>query len=498
MFLKPPRRKNSSMRMIRSGIVPIDEACDGIRPRATYLLTGGAGAGKTLSCLQFIDQGLRSGENVLMLTHARRQDLLASAEQLGIDLRVPLREERAVILRYRSDFTRRLTRAGSGDHVLDELRGLITKYRPRRIVIDTISPLLDDGSASPASSSALAEVLERSEATALLTYPADLGGGYDRRLEPLVQAATGVFRLTRDTSGTRTIEVVSLRYPATRSRASFAPPEQPVAPSADESLTDATGPLQFVHVAETPAEDLLATLRLQHQVNVHDTTLAHESTESHAALIVEADHTSLDRARALVRSNAAKAVPIVVVSRFNLRSLDRARLLREGADEVLAGDMGAPELLQRLATTLRRGHLVRPPHAVHEDEALTHAALAPAGELLDPERFRAALQARSAHDDAVPFTVARLTTDNAGAAEHRQLGTLVLGVMRVGSGDLAALLDEGVAVYLHGAGRREVAPFLDRLRARRPVGAPALRVEAASFPADGAAVRQLVEPLEVR
>jgi hypothetical protein len=78
------------------------------------------------------------------------------------------------------------------------------------------------------------------------------------------------------------------------------------------------------------------------------------------------------------------------------------------------------------------------------------------------------------------------------------LAELVLTSMRVDTGDLAALVDDAVAVYLHGAGRRDVAAFLDRLRARRPPAAPALRVASACYPAESAAVRQLVEPLEVR
>lgn len=484
--------------MIRSGIVPIDELSDGFRSRGLYLLTGGAGAGKTSCALQFVDQGLRSGETVVLLTHAPRQDLYASAEQLAIDLRPALREERAVILRYRPDFTRRLSRAGTSDHVFDELRGIITKYRPRRIAIDSFAPLLNDGSPSPVGAAAIVELLERSQATALLTYPTDLADGYDRRLEPIVQAAAGVFRLTRDRAGGSRVDVVSLHHAAPRSGGGLAiRPARVAAPN--ETLIGARGPLQLIHATKELSEDLLATLRLQHDVVVRDDDDDGTSDDgAAAAIIIEADHTTLERARAHVRSRAERRLPIILISRFNLRSLDRARLLRDGADEVLAGDMGAPELLQRLATALHRGHLERPPHAVHEDETLTHLALAQPGELLDRERFRSALQTHSAHDDAVPFTVVRLTTQDGNAAERRAIGALVLGVMRIASGDLAALLDDGIAVYLHGAGRRDVAPFVDRLRARRAVGAPALRVDAASFPADGAAVRQLVEPLEVR
>jgi hypothetical protein len=70
--------------------------------------------------------------------------------------------------------------------------------------------------------------------------------------------------------------------------------------------------------------------------------------------------------------------------------------------------------------------------------------------------------------------------------------------MRANTGDLAALIDDALAIYLHGAGRRDIAPFLERLRARRVAEAPALRVTSACYPAESNAVRQLVAPLEVR
>jgi KaiC/GvpD/RAD55 family RecA-like ATPase/CheY-like chemotaxis protein len=482
--------------MIRSGIVLIDELCGGLRPRSSYLLTGGAGAGKTTCALQFVSQALDRGEVSVMLTHATRAELLAHAASLGIDLPGALRAERVVALRYRPDFVRRVAQAGTTERVLDEIRGLLTRYRPRRFVIDTFAPFLDDVSPSPLAASALVELVERSQATALLTYADDLAERYDRRLEPVVQHAAGVFRLSRAADGRRQMQVVSLRE-ALAPIVNAARPLAPAPSAPNESLIDAPAPIVLVRVVDTGSDDLLAALRLQHDVVVRDAATAGALPDD-AALVLETDHTVLDRARALVRGHAERRRPIVVVSRFNLRSLDRARLLRDGADEVLAGDMGVPELLQRLATALRRGHLVRPPVAVHEDESLTQRTIAAAGDLLDRDRFVSALQARSAHDDAVPYTVLRLMTPESSAADRRAIGTLVLGTMRVGSGDLAAIVDDAVLVYLHGAARRDAAPFLERVRSRRGVGAAPLRVEMASFPGDGAAVRQLFEPIEVR
>lgn len=476
--------------MIRSGIVPIDQLCGGFRPRRSYLLTGGAGAGKTLYALQFLNQGLRSGERVLLLSHASREDLFSQAGHLGIDLGTAIRQNQALVMRYRADFARRLAKAGTTDHALEDLRKAIGEHRPRRLVIDPVSPLLEDGSASPVAATALVELLELSQATALLTYSEDLASDYDRRLEPLVHAASGIFRIARS-NATRTLEIVSLRHHTTALGAPFE--ERQLASDAEAAPT---GPLILVHVVESPTEELLSTLRLQHEVEVHQKL---PTAASLAALVIETDHATLDRARELLRATVREStrVPVIVVTRFNLRSLDRARLLRDGADEVLAGDMGAPELLQRLAAALQRGHLSRPPAAVHEDEGLTQGSLVAAGELLDAEHFSAALRERAAHDDAVPFAVVRLTLQEAELGVLRALGALVLNTMRVASGDLAAIIDDSVAVYLHGAGRRDVPPFVDRLRGRRAAGAPSLRLTAAYFPGDGAAVRQLVEPLKV-
>lgn len=444
--------------------------------------------------LQFVNAGLRSGERVLMLTHVRREDLLAHAESLGIELREAIQENRAVVVRYRTDFARRLARAGTVDRALDDLRDLIREHGPQRLAIDPFAPLLEDGSASPLAASSLGELLELSETTTLLTYSEDLANGYDSRLVPLVHALSGVFHITRDANNARTLEIVSLRdATAHGTRIPLAAPALP-----NESLVAPTGPFVLLPVTDSPAEELVATLRLQHEVVVRHNEQSDDVAQA-AALIIETDHATLDRARELVRSRerAGTRAPLVVVSRFNLRSLDRARLLRDGADEVLAGDMGAPELLQRLAVAVHRGHLDRPPVAVQEDEGLTQASLAGPGQLLDAALFSSALRQRTAHDDAVPFAVIRLTIQNGDARALQALAPLVLGGMRAAAGDLAAMLDDCIAVYLHGAGRRDVAPFVDRLRGRRPPGAPALRVISAHFSSDGAALRQLVEPSKV-
>jgi hypothetical protein len=152
-----------------------------------------------------------------MVTHATRDDLIACAERLNMTLRAALLEERAVVLRYRPDFSRRVARAGTTERVLDEIHRLVLEHRPRRIAVDTFGPLVDDGSPSPIAASALTELLVSSHATSLLTYPDDLAANYDRKIEPVVQSAAGVFRLLRDPGGMRTVEAIALRHPSATS-----------------------------------------------------------------------------------------------------------------------------------------------------------------------------------------------------------------------------------------------------------------------------------------
>jgi hypothetical protein len=160
--------------------------------------------------------------------------------------------------------------------------------------------------------------------------------------------------------------------------------------------------------------------------------------------------------------------------------------------------MGTPELLQRLAAALRRGHLRHPPLAIQEDERLTQRALAGAeATLLDRDRFAGAIAVHTAHDDAMPFAIVRLTADHGDPEDVSALGEITLRSMRAGSGDLAALVDVAVAVYLHGARRRDVAPFVDRVRAQWPQSRGVLRADSACFPGELARLRQLVEPLQL-
>jgi hypothetical protein len=64
-----------------------------------------------------------------------------------------------------------------------------------------------------------------------------------------------------------------------------------------------------------------------------------------------------------------------------------------------------------------------------------------------------------------------------------RLASVVLEVLRVDGGDLAGTLDGTVAVYLHAARRKDVSPFVERVRERwHQLGEGEIVADIASYP----------------
>lgn len=200
--------------IIPSGVALLDDWLTGVREGGAHLLTGGTGSGKSSLALHFAEAGARRGQSVVMLVHGRADDVKSHARFLGLKLDAALRDGRLILLRYRSDFVHRATQVVSPEQVVSDLARIISPYQPARLVIDTLSPLVTSGPPVGLVMSALSDLLEQTGSTALLTFPEDLADGYDRNLEPLVQGAAAVIRLTREDANIRRAELVNIRYPA--------------------------------------------------------------------------------------------------------------------------------------------------------------------------------------------------------------------------------------------------------------------------------------------
>jgi KaiC/GvpD/RAD55 family RecA-like ATPase len=465
----------------------------GLVPRRCYVFSGAPGTGKTAASLAFVNAALLAKEQAVVLTQDDPTDLIAEAEYLGVPLESALADERVVLLRYQLDFVRRFARAASADTAFEELERLIGPMRPSRIVVDSVAPFLEAGTAAGAGIHALLAFLDRLGGTSIITYPADLAGLYDRRLEPLVQRAGAIFHFARDAERGLRIEIRKVRYAV--------PSTAPVhfAIRAGEGLvgivegqrrraTDLRAELSrkliVIDTARDFPDELLSVLRESYQVTVRNSlpsAFADLSAPS-GAVLVEVRRDTVNDSLTLVRElrRAGNRSPIVLVTQFSLRADDRARALRAGADDFLAGDLHPMEFLVRIQGIIDRGHVA---HETEEVEA--PIVMQPRGSdgplLLEGHEFRDAVNSRLAGAPVAFFTLVLLRPER--PAQIGPLASLVLRALRVDGGDLAGTLGDAVAVYLHAARRKDISPFVERIREKwHALGEGELTSDVAPYP----------------
>lgn len=463
------------MEMIRSGIAPLDTRLGGLVPRRSYVLTGAPGTGKTAACLEFLNEGCTAGEPAVILTQDDPTDLICQGQFLGIDLEKDLAEERLVLLRYQLDFARRFARVASPETAFDELRSLLGSVRPTRCVIDSVAPFLDSGTAAGVGILSLVAFLDSLAATSLVTYPADLAGLYDRRLEPLAQRAAAILHLSCGEAGVHRMELRKVRFavPSTAAIAfaiesgtgivGIAEQHRRRAGDADPNAADK---LLVIDSTQAFSRELLAALRTTYQVTLRHTVSSAfaELAAASGAVLIDVRRDTVDDAVTLVRElrRAGNHAPIVLVTAFTLRADDRARALSAGADEFLAGDLHPAEFLVRMQRIVARGHVACGlPEA--EPARVTQPRMDGVRfDLLDGHAFRNAVHSRMASRPPAFFTVVTLRPED--PATGLRLAEFALSALRLKGGDLAGFFDGMVAILLHAARRRDVTPFLERVR----------------------------------
>ncbi|HEX2781736.1 MAG TPA: ATPase domain-containing protein [Gemmatimonadaceae bacterium] len=489
---------------IRSGIDLIDERLGGLQPGRAYVMTGAPGTGKTIACLEFLFAGLNEGEQVAMLTVDDPGDILAQAEFLGIDLDDALRREQFVLLRYQLDFARRFSRAVSPETAFDELRRLLGPTTPKRLVIDSIAPIVDAGQASGAGVTAALAFLDSLGATSMVTFPGDLAGLYDRRLEPLMQRAGAILHFTAQPDRTGQIEVRKVRYkvPSTAPMRFQINPGTGIVPLADsrarrqEDLPDDTRrKLLLLDLAGGFPAEHLAALRSGFDVSVRGgvtSALSNLMQSAVGAILIDVKRDLVRDAIVLVRElrRSGSRAPIVLMTAYRLRSTDRARALRAGADDFVPADVAPDELLMRVESVARRGRSTAQPVVDADVPLVTQPQNGNGFEPFEGDAFRDAVRAHITGDRIPFFTIVTVRVAHGEAAD---LSRLALHTMRVEGGDLVGVDGDEVSVYLHSARRKDITPFIERLREEwRHNGHGELEIDALSYPADEQRVQSML------
>ena len=197
---------------MRSGIAPLDLQLGELHTGRVHLLTGGPGTGKTTACLQFLQEGLCVAQRGVLITMDRTSDLAAHARSIGLDLAAAVRENRLLVLRFRTPFTSMIEAGGLPDPVIDDLNRTMAVVSPVRVVVDPLTPFLTERAAGASVIDALTTMLEEHGLTSLLTYPNDVSAGYDARVSPVVQRAAAIAHLTRNAAGLHYLRVVQARW----------------------------------------------------------------------------------------------------------------------------------------------------------------------------------------------------------------------------------------------------------------------------------------------
>ncbi len=157
------------------GVPFFDAEFGGVYPNRVSLVTGRAGSGKTILGLHFLDQGLRQHERALMLSARPAQDLVITAESLGMSFAPSIESGALTLLEYNEFVPGRDHEANINlppDGFI-QLKEVIEQQAVNRVVIDTVLPwiTLSDSAHLPEHIFSLVRAFERLGVTALFTLP---------------------------------------------------------------------------------------------------------------------------------------------------------------------------------------------------------------------------------------------------------------------------------------------------------------------------------------
>ena len=128
--------QNSSNVKLSSGIKRLDDICSGgFLKDSVVLLSGATGAGKTLTTIHFLHQGILNGERVLLLAFEESKDqMFRNADGWGMDLRKAEEEGLIkVICAYPENYSLE-------DHLL-RIKKAVKEFKPTRLALDSLTAL---------------------------------------------------------------------------------------------------------------------------------------------------------------------------------------------------------------------------------------------------------------------------------------------------------------------------------------------------------------------
>ena len=132
---------------IPTGIEGLDPLIGGgFLPGKLYIVLGGAGTGKTVFALQYLNQGLEQGEGgIYVTTMIKPDDLIAYGDSFGWDFTRHVHEKRLAVLEVPTQLTHEdadLKKRIDVRTIMTDLTRHIKRANVRRVVIDPLAPVV--------------------------------------------------------------------------------------------------------------------------------------------------------------------------------------------------------------------------------------------------------------------------------------------------------------------------------------------------------------------
>jgi DNA-binding response OmpR family regulator/KaiC/GvpD/RAD55 family RecA-like ATPase len=467
--------------MILTGFDGLDSVSGGLQEKKNYLIYGDIGTGKTTFALQFLYQGLISGENVAMITRRSAPTLFEHGQAFGLDLEPFVRTDQLIIFEYVSKVVENSIRLKDEEQIWRELLAFLGDGTVQRLVIDPFTPLLSTPSNSAAifRARSLIHSFNQLEATCLYLFDTPEGEEYLGNCKDFV---LGVLRLEASPEQHNRGKMFLERFSGQKGRSnqidfevtagvglsSIAPAQAPDAPGAAPAMRR-----KVLIIESDEQQRLFLTGLLEKQYTVLQSSepadgLAKVASEEPDLIILDKEIKGLDGLEICrkLRNNKMN-VPIVLLADQTRRAHDRVKMMKAGVDEILERPIDGRILKLKVQNLLHRydGSKTRRESPeldtsvtteIERDQTTCTTNLA-----YFYDRIRSEITHSTENGLSLVVLALRLSKELPG---HKELCDLGASLMR--EYDLLYADDQGVYVLLAETEEKGVKAYLTRLEQR--------------------------------
>lgn len=474
------------------GIGPFDQRLGGLTRGGTYILAGLPGSGRLIALLQFLSAGLPEGR-VGLVTAASQRRVFEESTYWGLGLEEAWKEDRVGLLSFKGDFQRRLLSAADPSEMLDEMAHLLGPDI-QRLALYPATPLWETR-AGTGLSSMVAGWLEALPATTMAAVGGDLESTTTPATDWMLDAATGVFLLSRDAEDRPHLRIRRMSPPVQDPGAITlelvpgagfsAPLDGPARRQTDHGAANSRKVILFRLAPDIPAE-VTGWLERWYEPSVVENSreLLEELNEERAGMVlVYTGREQVDDAIHTVRAvRQQSGTPVIVATGDRIRASDRIRAVEAGASDFLSDPLSVGELASRTERAMIAGAPPRNTDAGQKGQSRLEGGRV--------SNLPDLILERLSHPRHSLFTLVELQAS--GLSERKAVLDAVSHELRAEDGDLAGELPDGVGVILQGTQVEGANAFLDRVRGRLGESGNSLEARVLSGTADTEAIRSLV------